>query len=79
MVSVTMGRNRDNNNPLVAWSIVTDFVCAAFPIIIMRKLKMNPRVKLALYAVMSLGLLFVITVPLFDLAMLIWFENQIGH
>ena len=45
-------------NSTIAYSVVTDFACAAFPIIILRKLKINHRVKLALWAVMSLGVLY---------------------
>jgi hypothetical protein len=44
---------------VVAWSIVTDFACAGFPIVILRKLQINPRTKLALWGIMGLGILYV--------------------
>ena len=40
--------------------ILTDVACAALPIIIIRKLQMNPRKKIALSFVMSMGLLYVL-------------------
>lgn len=43
----------------VAWSIVTDFACAGFPVIILRKLQITQRVKIALWGIMGLGVLLV--------------------
>ncbi len=43
---------------IAAWAIASDLVCAAFPIIILRKLQMNKRNKYALWCIMSIGLLY---------------------
>lgn len=46
-------------NLIAAIAIVTDLVCAGFPIIILRKLKINRRTKYALWVIMGIGLLYV--------------------
>lgn len=38
---------------------MTDFACAGFPIIILRKLQVNRRLKFALWGIMGLGILLV--------------------
>lgn len=44
--------------------MISDLVCAAFPIIILRKLQINTKSKYALYGIMGIGLLYV--TPTFD-------------
>ena len=41
------------------FTILTDVVCAAFPVYIIQNLQMNRRKKIALSFVMSMGLLYV--------------------
>ena len=46
------------SNWVLAWSVVSDLVCAAFPIIILRELQIAKRNKYALYFITSLGILY---------------------
>lgn len=57
-----MIRSNVRSKMQVAWSIVTDFACAGFPIVILRKLQISQRTKLALWGIMGLGILYVASV-----------------
>ena len=46
-------------NLIAAFAIVTDLVCAGFPIIILRRLKISRRTKYALWVIMGIGVLYV--------------------
>lgn len=59
MASSSNNRRKDQADFAEAFTILTDVICAAFPILVLQRLQMNRRKKIGLSIVMSLGLMYV--------------------